>query len=133
MTSHALPTPDAPPPIDAGTLAGLLTSAPDSVLVIDARPFSSFVMNHIATAINVRLSNILSRRLAVGKISVEDLLCDAHRAVFHAKADSALLVIYDDRVAADCEAKLVVIKALQGAHRRTALLSCQSCACPTWS
>lgn len=116
----------APPPIDGDLLAGMLLDTAASVLAFDARPYSSFVMSHISNAINVRLSNILARRLAVGKIQVEDLLSEAHRTVFLACAAHALIVIYDDRAGAteECEAKVTVIKALQASGCRTALLSC---------
>eukprot|EP00051_Salpingoeca_urceolata_P005395 m.72948 g.72948 ORF g.72948 m.72948 type:complete len:480 (+) comp14291_c0_seq1:144-1583(+) len=44
------------------------------LLLLDARPFSEYSISHIASALSVRLSSILIRRLSSGKRHVTDLL-----------------------------------------------------------
>jgi len=96
------------------------------LLLVDVRPYSAFALSHIAGAINVRLSNILMRRLAQGKIAVEDLLNDAHKAVFHRLADTVPVVVYDERavVGGEQDTKMIVINALRTAGRPTSFLGC---------
>lgn len=55
----------------------LLASA--QVFLIDARPYSDFVVGHIQGAVSTRLSSILIRRLGKNTIGVADLLVEEQK------------------------------------------------------
>ena len=124
--SIAPPTSLPPPPLLTNSeLAALIEGSTQPLLLIDARPYSAFALTHITGSINVRLSNILVRRLASGRISVEDLLPDDQKALFQAMADRALIVVFDDKpfIGNDADTKLTVINALRTAGRQTVCLN----------
>jgi rhodanese-related sulfurtransferase len=95
------------------------------ILPIDVRPYSAFVLSHITGAVNVKLSGLLVRRLAAGKISVEDLLQEQEKEVFQSRVEHSLLVVYDEKatLGGDQDPKMIVINALRKAGFRTAFLS----------
>ena len=52
------------------------------MVLLDVRPFSDYVVGHIQTALSVRLSSLLLRRLGMNKVAIKDILHDEHRAAF---------------------------------------------------
>eukprot|EP00050_Salpingoeca_kvevrii_P013147 m.27013 g.27013 ORF g.27013 m.27013 type:complete len:343 (+) comp4702_c0_seq1:881-1909(+) len=66
------------------------------IVLIDCRPYSDYVVKHIASALSVRLSSILIRRLEKGSIKVADLLVDEQRTVYETHRDKHhTAVVYD--------------------------------------
>lgn len=74
-------------------LAQLLQVAGQAV-IIDARPYDDYQVEHIRDALSVRLSRLLMRRLSQGKISVEAVV--SHGNAWRTRAPDCLVVIYDD-------------------------------------
>lgn len=70
----------------------------ETAVLVDVRPFSDFTVGHIRGAVSVRLSSILIRRLASGKISCVDIVVDEQKESFRKlTADPArVLVVYDE-------------------------------------
>lgn len=70
----------------------------ETAVLVDVRPFSDFTVGHIRGAVSVRLSSILIRRLASGKISCVDIVIDEQKESFRkVTADpSRVLVVYDE-------------------------------------
>lgn len=75
-----------------------LATSFESAVLVDVRPFSDYTVGHIRGAVSVRLSSILIRRLATGKISCVDIVIDEQKEVFRQlSADPAsTLVVYDE-------------------------------------
>lgn len=122
--------PAEPDVTSAEDLASMVQSNSNDLIVIDVRPYSAFALSHILHAVNVRLSNILMRRLAQGKIAVEDLLQEPHKSAFLNRAARSLVVVYDERATMPLDqqdTKMIVISALRSAGRRTSRLNCLYC------
>ena len=116
----------APPQVSPEEVAGRLASNDADILILDARPYSSFVLGHVLNALNVAPSMMLMRRLASGKISVADMLSEAQRPRFLSMMDRALIIVYDERAppAPEGDNKIKIINALRTAGCQTALLTC---------
>eukprot|EP00055_Hartaetosiga_balthica_P006795 m.22186 g.22186 ORF g.22186 m.22186 type:complete len:383 (-) comp5430_c0_seq1:51-1199(-) len=70
--------------------------AEKTIIILDVRPFSDFVVGHISTAYNVTLSSIMLRRLHQGKIHLLDLIKEEQREEVKAKLDNnPLVIVYD--------------------------------------
>eukprot|EP00043_Microstomoeca_roanoka_P014945 m.148955 g.148955 ORF g.148955 m.148955 type:complete len:512 (-) comp16148_c0_seq3:417-1952(-) len=64
-------------------------------LVIDVRSFRKYTEAHIIGALTVRLSKLLMRRLAAGRISVDDVISDQDNK-WKNRSSSCFVVCYDD-------------------------------------
>jgi len=82
----------------------ILTENSCNVITIDVRPFSDFVVGHIAGAFSVRLSSLLIRRLAQGKIPFIDIVADDQKVRFRSwSADNKKRVVVYDENASEVE------------------------------
>lgn len=101
--------------LSAETLGEVLRAGPTEVITIDVRPFSDYVVGHIAGAFSVRLSSILIRRLATGKIPFIDIVADAQKDRFRQWSSTGCkrYVVYDegvsDSTASDPKSPLCVV------------------------
>lgn len=70
------------------------------VTTIDVRPYSDFVVGHIAGAFSVRLSSLLIRRLGQGKITFIDIVADEQKDRFRSwtAGNRKRVVVYDESV-----------------------------------
>jgi hypothetical protein len=86
--------------LDAAALSGLLQGHP-TILVIDCRPYSEYILGHVDGALSVQLSSLLLRRLSIGRISIAQLLHDDHRELLADRlGHGCVTVVYDDGSAA---------------------------------
>eukprot|EP00045_Choanoeca_perplexa_P006799 m.58787 g.58787 ORF g.58787 m.58787 type:complete len:365 (+) comp13791_c0_seq1:219-1313(+) len=83
--------------ITAAEVMALLSSHPDRVLVLDVRPYSDYVVGHVKSALSVRLSSILLRRLGMNKAKLESVLSSEHKAKYKVivAAKPVVTVVYD--------------------------------------
>eukprot|EP00730_Choanoeca_flexa_P012460 TRINITY_DN4296_c0_g1_i2.p1 TRINITY_DN4296_c0_g1~~TRINITY_DN4296_c0_g1_i2.p1 ORF type:complete len:355 (+),score=35.84 TRINITY_DN4296_c0_g1_i2:208-1272(+) len=90
-------------PLDVGVspvdLMAQLSANPDRVLLLDVRPYSEYCLGHIKSALSVRLSSILLRRLGMNKARLESVLSDEHKAKFRAimEQEPIMTVVYDSQ------------------------------------
>lgn len=107
--------------VSPNDLRQILSEKSCDVITIDVRPFSDYVVGHIAGAFSVRLSSLLIRRLAQGKILFIDIVADDQKARFRSWAadNKKRVVVYDENASelelASIDAKnplFVVTKAL---------------------
>lgn len=84
--------------ISPEALCEALRSGQTEVITIDVRPYSDYVVGHISGAFSVRLSSILIRRLATGKIPFIDIIADAQKERFRQWSSTGCkrYVVYDD-------------------------------------
>ncbi|EGD77993.1 hypothetical protein PTSG_09628 [Salpingoeca rosetta] len=69
-----------------------------TLILIDTRPLSDYVVGHLVNAHTVKLSSMLLRRLAQNKIALKDLIKEDEREAFvtNCKADNnPVVVVYD--------------------------------------
>lgn len=79
--------------ISCEELAQLLQSG--GAVVVDVRPFDDYCEQHVVSALAVRLSSLLRRRLTRGGIGLGDVICDPQRR-WASKGPDAMVVVYDD-------------------------------------
>jgi rhodanese-related sulfurtransferase len=79
--------------ISCDELAQLLHSG--GAVVVDVRPFDDYSEQHVVSALAVRLSSLLRRRLTQGRIGLGDVICDPQR-IWASKSQDAMVVVYDD-------------------------------------
>ena len=59
-----------------------LLESPESLLLIDARPQSDYLVSHIKNALSVRLSSLMTRRLSKGTNQLYDLVIQEQKAQY---------------------------------------------------
>ena len=79
--------------ISCDELAQLLRCG--GAVVVDVRPFDDYSEQHVVSALAVRLSSLLRRRLTQGRIGLGDVICDPDRR-WLSKSPDAMVVVYDD-------------------------------------
>lgn len=69
----------------------------ENLLLIDARPYSDYVVGHIEGAFSVRLSSLMTRRLAKGKLRLFDLVVSEQKTEFQEQFihKDCIVVVYD--------------------------------------
>lgn len=69
----------------------------DNLLLIDTRPYSEYLISHIAGAISVRLSSLMTRRLAKGSSKLYDLVVQEQKERYRElyERPSSRIVVYD--------------------------------------
>eukprot|EP00039_Didymoeca_costata_P013589 m.209551 g.209551 ORF g.209551 m.209551 type:complete len:399 (+) comp15816_c0_seq33:651-1847(+) len=79
------------------------TKNPEKLLLIDARPYSDYVVGHILGSLSVRLSSLMTRRLAKGKLKLFDLVVNEQKEQFQNMfdKDDCRVVVYDASTGAD--------------------------------
>ncbi|XP_015117305.1 dual specificity protein phosphatase 10 isoform X1 [Diachasma alloeum] len=114
--------------IDPDELARRLQVQPDSIVLLDCRPFIVYNVNHVRGAINVNCSDRFNRRrLQMGKATLADLATAREGKDILRKRHYKEVVLYDD-CTADLEhlpvqhPLFLVITALVEDHREPTLL-----------
>eukprot|EP00041_Stephanoeca_diplocostata_P011416 m.188847 g.188847 ORF g.188847 m.188847 type:complete len:390 (-) comp18528_c0_seq43:2967-4136(-) len=120
-----------PDGISAEALSEYLSSRPDEVLLIDARPYSDYLVGHIAGALSVRLSSLMTRRLCKGTNKLYDLVIQEQKqryADVYANPASQI-VLYESKspatIGEPCDLKnpiYVILKSLIGIEKRCSFL-----------
>ncbi|XP_011310348.1 dual specificity protein phosphatase 10 isoform X2 [Fopius arisanus] len=114
--------------IDPDELARRMQLQPDSIVILDCRPFIVYNVNHVRGAINVNCSDRFNRRrLQMGKATLADLATAREGKDILRKRHYKEVVLYDD-CTADLEhlpvqhPLFLVITALVEDHREPTLL-----------
>ena len=86
-------------------LTPIMDASAEKLLLIDARPYSDYVVGHIAGSLSVRLSSLMTRRLARGKLKLFDLIVNEQKEQFKALFDmpDCRVVVYDSKSYAESE------------------------------
>jgi len=98
----------------------------DRCLLIDARPYSEFLLSHIVESVSVRLSSLMTRRLAKGTNSLYDLVIQEQKEKYQQVYDNegSRVIVYDKDTAAkvaEADGKTplhVILKALKKTGKR---------------
>lgn len=80
-----------------------LLESPESLLLIDARPQSDYLVSHIKNALSVRLSSLMTRRLSKGTNQLYDLVIQEQKAQYKEIYDRAdcHVIVYDAKSKAE--------------------------------
>jgi rhodanese-related sulfurtransferase len=80
-----------------------LMETPEKLLLIDARPYSDYVVGHISGSLSVRLSSLMTRRLVRGKLKLFDLIVNEQKDQFKALYDQqdCCIIVYDSKTPDD--------------------------------
>eukprot|EP00040_Diaphanoeca_grandis_P041763 m.263454 g.263454 ORF g.263454 m.263454 type:complete len:362 (+) comp50535_c0_seq1:310-1395(+) len=101
----------------------------DKILLIDARPYSEYLLSHIIESLSVRLSSLMTRRLAKGTNSLYDLVIQEQKEKYLKiyESEGSIVVVYDKDSAAskitDIEGK-TPLQLILRALRKTGKSSC---------
>lgn len=84
-------------------LTPIMEDDAEKLLLIDARPYSDYVVGHITGSLSVRLSSLMTRRLARGKLKLFDLIVNEQKEQFKALFDipDCRVVVYDSKTYTD--------------------------------
>jgi len=84
-------------------LVSIMDASSEKLLLIDARPYSDYVVGHISGSLSVRLSSLMTRRLARGKLKLFDLIVNEQKDQFKALFDmpDCRVVVYDSKTHTD--------------------------------
>lgn len=80
-----------------------LLNKPESILLIDARPQSDYLVSHIKYALSVRLSSLMTRRLAKGTNQLYDLVIQEQKAQYKEtyEREDCNVIVYDSKCPSD--------------------------------
>eukprot|EP00035_Acanthoeca_spectabilis_P014713 m.285326 g.285326 ORF g.285326 m.285326 type:complete len:362 (-) comp16204_c1_seq1:12443-13528(-) len=68
-----------------------------SLLLVDARPYSEYLVSHIRGALSIRLSSLMTRRLSKGSNTLYDLVIQEQKQVYREifERPNSRIVVYD--------------------------------------